>query len=88
METIGILGAGAWGTALALVASRAGKKIFAGDISIHPYSLDGKSGCDYCPYHTVCGFDTRMPGYSYHKLEKFDSADEILKRMENEKQEQ
>lgn len=65
-----------------------GKKIFAGDISIHPYSLDGKSGCDYCPYHTVCGFDTRMPGYSYHKLEKFDSADEILKRMENEKQEQ
>ena len=65
-----------------------GKKIFAGDISIHPYSLDGKSGCDYCPYHTVCGFDTRMPGYSYHNLEKFDSADEILKRMENEKQEQ
>ena len=65
-----------------------GKKIFAGDISIHPYSLDGKRGCDYCPYHTVCGFDTRMPGYSYHKLEKFDSADEILKRMENEKQEQ
>ena len=37
---------------------------------------------------SVCGFDTRMPGYSYHKLEKFDSADEILKRMENEKQEQ
>lgn len=65
-----------------------GKKIFAGDISIHPYSLDGKSGCDYCPYHTVCGFDARMPGYSYHKLEKFDSADEVLKRMENEKQEQ
>ena len=64
-----------------------GKKIFAGDISIHPYSLDGKSGCDYCPYHTVCGFDARMPGYSYHKLEKFDSADEVLKRMENEKQE-
>lgn len=27
METIGILGAGAWGTALALVASRAGKKV-------------------------------------------------------------
>ena len=50
-----------------------GKKIFAGDISIHPYSLDGKSGCDYCPYHTVCGFDTRMPGYSYHKLESRNS---------------
>ena len=40
--------------------------------------------------HTIPSavFDTRMPGYSYHKLEKFDSADEILKRMENEKQEQ
>jgi ATP-dependent helicase/nuclease subunit B len=61
-----------------------GKKIFAGDISIHPYSLDGKSGCDYCPYHTVCGFDARMPGYSYHKLEKFDSAEEVLEKMKEE----
>ena len=58
-----------------------GRKIFAGDISMQPYALDGKSGCDYCPYHTVCGFDARMPGYSYHKLEKFDSADKVLEKM-------
>mgnify|MGYP004513604929 len=63
-----------------------GKKIFAGDISVHPYSLDGRTGCDYCPYHTVCGFDNRLPGYSYHKLEKFDHADDVLQRMKNENQ--
>ena len=61
-----------------------GKKIFAGDISVHPYALDGRSGCDYCPYHTVCGFDARMPGYSYHKLEKVYSAEEALEKMKEE----
>ncbi len=63
-----------------------GKRIFAGDISINPYALDGKSGCDYCPYHTICGFDARMPGYSYQKLEKFDSAEAVLLKMKEEQE--
>ena len=58
-----------------------GKEIFAGNIAIRPYQLDGRSGCDYCPYHTVCGFDPRLPGFSYRKLELFDSEEEILKKM-------
>ena len=48
---------------------------------MNPYQLDGRSGCDYCPYHTVCGFDARMPGYSYRKLELFDRAEDILEKM-------
>lgn len=60
---------------------QAGKQIFAGEASVRPYQLEEKTGCDYCPYHTVCGFDVRLPGYEYRKLEKFDSAEEILEKM-------
>ena len=59
----------------------AGREIFAGNTAVRPYMLGDKTGCDYCPYHTVCGFDPRIPGFSYRKLEKFDDADEILRRM-------
>lgn len=61
-----------------------GRRIFDGDAAAQPYRLDGRTGCDYCPYHTVCGFDPRLPGFSYRKLEKFDSAREVLKRMRQE----
>lgn len=61
-----------------------GKRIFAGDIAVKPYELDGKRGCDYCPYHTVCGFDTRIPGYEYDRLTKFDDAEDILAQMKAE----
>ncbi len=60
----------------------AGKKIMAGDVSVSPYQLDEKRGCDYCPYHTVCGFDSRIPGYAYRRLEKFGRAEEIFAAMQ------
>lgn len=30
----------------------------------------------YCPYSTVCGFDTEIPGYEFRRLKNF--ADEEL----------
>ena len=60
---------------------QAGKQIFAGEVSVRPYQLENRTGCDYCPYHTVCGFDVRLPGYEYRKLEKSDSEKEILEKM-------
>lgn len=62
----------------------AGRKILDGDVSVQPYELGNQTGCDYCPYHTVCGFDTRMPGFSYRRLEKFDDADAILEKMKQD----
>lgn len=50
--------------------TKAGRRILGGDVAAAPYELDGRSGCDYCPYHMVCGFDARIPGFSYRKLEK------------------
>lgn len=64
-----------------------GQKILRGDVDVRPYRLDDKTGCDYCPYHMVCGFDPRLPGFSYRKLEKFDDTDVILDKMRQKGQE-
>ena len=61
--------------------TKAGRRILGGDVAAAPYELDGRSGCDYCPYHMVCGFDARIPGFSYRKLEKPDGAEAILAKM-------
>lgn len=58
-----------------------GQSILNGDVEIKPYQLDRRRGCDYCPYHTVCGFDTRIPGFEYRNLEKFDQSETILEKM-------
>lgn len=63
---------------------KAGKRIYAGDIAVKPYQLSGKTGCDYCPYHTVCGFDTRMPGFSYERLQEFDNSDDVMEKLKEE----
>lgn len=59
----------------------AGKQIFAGNVAVQPYELAGKTGCDYCSYHTICGFDPRIPGFSYRRLEKMDDGAEVLEKM-------
>ena len=61
-----------------------GQKIFDGDIETNPYQLGDKTGCDYCPYSGVCGFDASMPGQEYRKLENIKDQDEILERMRGE----
>ena len=44
------------------------EQILDGDISASPAILDAKStACDYCPYKEACGFDPRIPGYSFRK---------------------
>ncbi len=30
------------------------QQIVGGEVSRHPYSLDGRSGCDYCAYKDIC----------------------------------
>lgn len=61
-----------------------GQKIFEGDIEVNPYQLGDKTGCDYCSYSGVCGFDVTMPGQEYRKLENIREQDELLERMRKE----
>ena len=42
--------------------------ILAGKMKPYPYTDGKKKGCDYCPYHTVCLFDERMPDASCRKI--------------------
>lgn len=61
-----------------------GQKIFDGEISANPYLLKEETGCDYCPYRGICGFDPGIPGQSYRKLENIKDDEEILKKMQEE----
>lgn len=61
-----------------------GKKIFQGEIGAEPYQLGESTGCDYCPYHGVCGFEPSSPGWKYRKLQNIKDEAEILDRMREE----
>lgn len=61
-----------------------GRKIFDGEIGAEPYQLGDNTGCDYCPYHGVCGFDPSSPGWNYRKLENIRDEAEILEKMRKE----
>ena len=58
-------------------------EILDGNIELKPYALGGNTGCDYCPYHSVCGFDERIDGHEYRRLEKLDSG-KALEKMRGE----
>lgn len=63
--------------------NKAEKEILAGNVELKPYDLGGRTGCDYCPYHAVCGFDEKLEGHEYRKLEKLDK-EEALEKMRKE----
>ncbi len=46
------------------------EKILNGDTRLNPYRSGERRACDYCEFRSACGFDLRLPGYSYHNLEK------------------
>ena len=62
-------------------------QILAGDIDAHPYlrmqGNERKTGCDYCPYHSICGFDQRIAGFSYrnvYQIPDYTVWDELCKK--------
>ena len=48
-----------------------------------PYEMGQQTGCDYCPYKNICGFDGQIEGYEYRRLAKM-SKDEVLRKMKEE----
>lgn len=59
-----------------------GVRMMRGEIAVNPYELGGRTPCGYCPYQSVCGFDEKIDGFHYRRLEQFDQASEILDKME------
>lgn len=54
--------------------------ILDGDTRLNPYKSGGNSACKYCEFRSACGFDPRLPGYSYRNLAKR-PVDELKKEI-------
>lgn len=58
---------------------------YAGEVQANPYELNGSTGCDYCAYRDICGFDPKTGRLCVHRsLEKY-SKEEVIRRMEAKK---
>ena len=55
--------------------------MYAGEVQASPYEMGDNTGCDYCPYRDICGFDLRLDGCTYRRLEKL-SLEEAVGQME------
>lgn len=60
---------------------KAGREILSGNIPVSPYKQGNRTGCDYCPYHAVCGFDKKTAGYGYRRLRSL-KPEEIWQEIE------
>lgn len=47
---------------------RSGLEILKGRASAEPCTEGSGSACEYCPYHSVCGFDTRIEGCRFRRF--------------------
>lgn len=60
------------------------ERILIGEVDVKPWRQGKKTGCDYCPYKHVCGFDETIPGYNYRDIEKL-GKEEALAKMKAQK---
>lgn len=56
--------------------------MYDGEVQARPYEMGDSTGCDYCPYKDICGFDLRLEGCAYRRLEKM-SMEEAVAAMEH-----
>lgn len=50
---------------------RAAEQILKGDIDIRPYQMESKTGCEHCPYHSVCGFVQKWKDIRFRKIKNY-----------------
>lgn len=63
---------------------RSGREILDGAAQVNPYKQGNKGACDYCPYHSVCGFDQRVSGYGYRRFRSMKPEEVWNEIMEEE----
>ena len=59
------------------------QEILMGETVAAPYRRGTESGCDYCGYRHVCGFDLKVPGYCYRDIGKM-SKEEAVAAMKKD----
>ena len=65
---------------------RMGEEILDGETAVNPYKQGNRTACDYCPYHSICGFDLKTKGYGFRRFRPM-KAEEIWKEIEGEEEE-
>ncbi len=45
-----------------------GEEILDGNTAVNPYKQGQRTACDYCPYHSICGFDLKTQGFGFRKF--------------------
>lgn len=58
-------------------------RIRRGEIEARPVDDGKRTGCDYCPMRTVCGFDRRIDGYGYRAVQ-VPSCPEVIRKLTEE----
>lgn len=61
-----------------------GEEIAKGNIPVSPYKKGDASGCSYCPYHGVCGFDIGLDGFEYKKMDPTLTSQSAFERIKKE----
>jgi helicase-exonuclease AddAB, AddB subunit len=61
-----------------------GKDMYYGNIAVKPYKSGNKTACDYCKFHSICGFDTKFSGFEFNRVKKF-KDEEIWDKIVNAK---
>ena len=59
------------------------RQILSGKTDALPYRRGQESGCDYCGFRHVCGFDVKIPGFRYRDIGKM-SKEEAIAAMKRE----
>ena len=59
------------------------REILKGNTDALPYRKGQESGCDFCGYRHICGFDSRIPGFHYRDIGKM-SREEAIAAMRRE----
>ncbi len=60
------------------------REMLSGEIPVNPYSYKEQTGCDYCCYKGICGFDPGIPGYRYRKLQPLTPGEVLTLIQEQE----
>ena len=56
--------------------------ILSGRADAAPYQMKDATGCDYCAYRDICGFDLRISGCRYRRLENYSMEEAVAKMTE------
>ncbi len=64
-----------------------GQEIMDGNTAVDPYRQKDRTACDYCPYHSVCGFDLKTGGYGFRRFRPM-KPEEIWQEIENAQDEE